>query len=335
MLIFTKKNIGILLISISGLLLFLWLVLELIIFSTDIVEINGYLSDYIIHGFLLAPILLIIGFSLFYRKNIKFFLKSIILLIVWYIVVFIIYLYFNFSFCAWTMGGIKYEHKTNENLKIISRDFGCGAVDGTPAILKLFKLYDYSPYLIIIKEFNYSEIDLNKWTEVNVPYLVWLNNRNGSYISHKYFTKYLNELNNKKELYFPHRKLKSFKSILGTSENYPLIKYWRAYCDNTFSDNYKTYIFYSNDNTLTLRTLKNDFKVIDEIEIMRIYDTKKYLFHKFTEFTSNNEFTIYRLYKNKPIKNKSDELFYINKYKIGKNGKIIKITNKIFGEIKK
>ena len=333
MLTITKRKIGFLFILISSFLVFLWLILELTIFSTDIVEINGYFSDYIIYGFLLAPILLIIGLGLFYKGSFKFYLKSAAFLIVWYILIFVIYLYFNFTFCSWTINGIKYEHKTNENLRIISREFGCGAVDGTPATKTDFKLYDYSPYLTIISKCNYSEIDFNEWIKVKVPYLVWLNNRNGSYVSREYFIKFLNELNKKSKINFPYKNLKSFTGILGNVDEYPKIKYWRIYCDNTLNDNFKTYIFYSNKNTLTLRTL-NKSNVIDEMEIMRIFETDDYAFHKFTKFTSNNEFTVYRSYKNKPI-NKSKELLYINKYKINNSGEIIKITGKIFGEIRK
>ena len=70
------------------------------------------------------------------------------------------------NMCDWTNREIQFISKEDNKMKIIKREYGCGATDSGPPIVKNFKVQQYSRYFISAKEINIDEIDKNKWMRV-------------------------------------------------------------------------------------------------------------------------------------------------------------------------
>lgn len=70
------------------------------------------------------------------------------------------------NMCAWYTTDILFTHKTDTNIEIVNRDYGCGAWDSGTPISKTFKISKYSDYLIKSSEVDTSQIDKSKWIKV-------------------------------------------------------------------------------------------------------------------------------------------------------------------------
>lgn len=65
--------------------------------------------------------------------------------------------------CDWSNGKILFTSKKNQKIKVIKREYGCGAVDSGQPIVKDFEVKEVAKLFIIAKEINISEIDENEW----------------------------------------------------------------------------------------------------------------------------------------------------------------------------
>jgi len=69
--------------------------------------------------------------------------------------------------CDWTTDRVFFENKQNPSIKIVQRSYGCGAIDSSPATLKVFKVREIAPYLIWVTNIDTSQINKSEWTMVD------------------------------------------------------------------------------------------------------------------------------------------------------------------------
>ena len=65
--------------------------------------------------------------------------------------------------CDWTNREILYTNIQNEKVRIIARDYGCGAFDSDLSVVQNFRVQELGKYFIWTKEINIEEIDKAKW----------------------------------------------------------------------------------------------------------------------------------------------------------------------------
>lgn len=68
--------------------------------------------------------------------------------------------------CDWTTDKVFFERKQNSSIKIVQRSFGCGAMDSSPATLKVFKISEITPYLIWLTKIDTNKINRSEWTRI-------------------------------------------------------------------------------------------------------------------------------------------------------------------------
>lgn len=68
--------------------------------------------------------------------------------------------------CDWTTDKVFFENKQNSSIKIVQRSFGCGATDSSPATLKVFKVREFTPYLIWVTSIDSNQINKSEWTRM-------------------------------------------------------------------------------------------------------------------------------------------------------------------------
>lgn len=67
--------------------------------------------------------------------------------------------------CDWSNQKILYTNKKNKEVKIIKRDYGCGATDSDLPTIKIFKVRKVTKYFILAKEVDITKIDQNEWNK--------------------------------------------------------------------------------------------------------------------------------------------------------------------------
>jgi hypothetical protein len=68
-----------------------------------------------------------------------------------------------FDFCAYSTKEVHYFNKLDPSIKIVTRDFGCGAVDSAPPIKYLQRVEEYTKYFIQVEHIDTFNIDHSKW----------------------------------------------------------------------------------------------------------------------------------------------------------------------------
>ena len=98
-------------------------------------------------------------------------------------------------------------------------------------------------------------------------------------------------------------------------------------------------MFLIND-ALVLNTVKNDFSLVSEMGLMKTYNGSGYTYHLYTDFSSDDEFTVTQLYANfepdsegKPKPGTIEEVRVVNQYRISDDGEIERRSKSLFGEI--
>lgn len=169
--------------------LILYFIKQLILASEDIYEIDGIIPQTIGIFAALSPFLILIGIGLKLNKKKSYYFISLIITSAIYFLVFIVSIFLLWDLCLWTNNGIIYENKNNKNKMIISRDYGCGAVDSSPPVFRNFLLIDFSPFLKIITRVDTSNLNTDKWNRVNASFNIWRDGYvNGLYISPEIFS---------------------------------------------------------------------------------------------------------------------------------------------------
>jgi len=119
-----------------------------------------------------VAILLTTAKAFFEGKDRKGILNSFLnrfLLVVFYFVIGIIYFAATWAdgWCTWSTGTVLFEKKSNAGIKLVERDFGCGAVDNTPPSEGFFIRTPVSPVFFYYKAVDTTKIDMRVWQKVH------------------------------------------------------------------------------------------------------------------------------------------------------------------------
>jgi hypothetical protein len=67
------------------------------------------------------------------------------------------------NMCSWTTVNTLYENTENPSVKIVEREFGCGATDSSNPTKRLFKTKQVTPFFVWVTEFDTASVDKTKW----------------------------------------------------------------------------------------------------------------------------------------------------------------------------
>jgi len=67
------------------------------------------------------------------------------------------------STCAWTVDKVLFENKQNISIKIVQRNYDCGATDSSRPNPKIFKVREITPDFIWATKIDTTEINKNEW----------------------------------------------------------------------------------------------------------------------------------------------------------------------------
>ena len=100
------------------------------------------------------------------RKR-KFVIKRIVISVAAFILI-IIYSFASMwsSMCLWSTRRILFEKKNDRSIKIIERDFGCGATDSSPGTVAIFKITEITPFFMYASRIDTTRIDKNEWSRL-------------------------------------------------------------------------------------------------------------------------------------------------------------------------
>jgi hypothetical protein len=79
--------------------------------------------------------------------------------------IFMTLLFFT-NMCSWTNGRVIFENKEVSSIKIIEREYGCGATDSGEPVYKIFKVQEVTKYFIKVTEIDTVTIDRAEWMRV-------------------------------------------------------------------------------------------------------------------------------------------------------------------------
>lgn len=74
-----------------------------------------------------------------------------------------------FDFCSWSDGKILYEKKTDPNIRIIERCYGCGAYDSSYPDFQVFRMTPVTSLFYWTVKADTTALDRSKWTRKNCP----------------------------------------------------------------------------------------------------------------------------------------------------------------------
>ena len=92
-------------------------------------------------------------------------IKSIVTIIIAGWTAFII-LISMFDMCSWTNRQVLYMHKNDSNIKIIVKDFECGATDSGELLTGVYQVQTITKYFIRSTKIDTTEIDKSEWIKV-------------------------------------------------------------------------------------------------------------------------------------------------------------------------
>lgn len=154
----------------SNFLLSFWLLTA--IFGTFItLEISNHHYEFIydnirFFGIPVAIILTLTGTIKQGDTTEKITTKVCMTIIIAMVVVFIMIMTLFAGMCDWTTDKVFFESKQSSATKIVQRSFGCGATDSSPATIRLFKVREFTPYLIWVTSVDTNQINKSEWTRI-------------------------------------------------------------------------------------------------------------------------------------------------------------------------
>ena len=92
-------------------------------------------------------------------KILKFFVTLVFTTFAFFIMVMLMFT----GMCNWYNVEVMYRSKEDKELKIIRRNYGCGATDSGPPIESFFSVKKVNKHFNSVREINIEEIDLTKW----------------------------------------------------------------------------------------------------------------------------------------------------------------------------
>jgi hypothetical protein len=233
-------------------------------------------------------------------------------------------------------GHLLFVNKSNPNILILNQQYLTGAWDGESS----YRIARKDIGIGKTEPIDTSTIDKHQWVQIKVNRAIWESYDDRSFFSRERYKEFFTDFYDKRLLQFKLNKLKSFEELqLPETELPQITPHWTAYSDNTFSDNFRVYVFCIN-GALILNTVKKDFSLIDEMVVMKKDEGKDYTYHLYTDFADVDHFTVTQKYKifelesdGKPKAGTGDEVNVTRQYRISKNGEIIQSSKEEFGKI--
>lgn len=71
------------------------------------------------------------------------------------------------AMCAWTENRTSYINREDPGQRIVMRDFGCGATDGSPSVKKVFVVEVLNSWFISARQVDTTAIDKKQWERVD------------------------------------------------------------------------------------------------------------------------------------------------------------------------
>jgi len=150
-----------------ALIILIWLAAKLI--PLDFRE-DSYEEYFIATGFFGIPTAIIatitkIGFILSDKECKKKIITNRILMAVVLIIVGIIYFTSTAldGMCGWSKGEVIFKKKDDNDVKLVRKDFGCGAVDGSLPDTAFFSRAPVTPIFYYYKTVDTSKTDMSVW----------------------------------------------------------------------------------------------------------------------------------------------------------------------------
>lgn len=78
----------------------------------------------------------------------------------------VLILVFGTTMCGWTERTVLFINKSNSNITIVTREFGCGATDSGLPTIRTVKKRNITPFFIQVTPIDTSTIDKEKWIRV-------------------------------------------------------------------------------------------------------------------------------------------------------------------------
>lgn len=165
------KVISKLIFWISILLSFVFVALPIIIDFTSLQFTNDhYKSNYEEIRFYLLPIIILLTlFGTIKKKYTRDRIVETVRLTVLASVICFLVLFFSVfaGMCAWTDNKTLFIKADDPTIKIVLRDYGCGATDSVSPIYKVFKVKRINLYLVSVTDIDTTKIDKTRWICVN------------------------------------------------------------------------------------------------------------------------------------------------------------------------
>ncbi len=76
---------------------------------------------------------------------------------------------FGPGMCERTTRKVLFQDRTDPSVKIVERDFGCGATDSEPATTDTYKIKELAFYFILSTKVDTNKIDKTQWTRIENP----------------------------------------------------------------------------------------------------------------------------------------------------------------------
>jgi hypothetical protein len=102
------------------------------------------------------------------RLKIKMMVIKRIIIAICYLFLFFCYAVFSFGFsmCTWSRGETILENRLNKSVRIVKRDFGCGATDTSPATVEIFKITQITPLFICVSKVDTNKLEKKDWVRI-------------------------------------------------------------------------------------------------------------------------------------------------------------------------
>jgi hypothetical protein len=71
------------------------------------------------------------------------------------------------SMCAWSERKTLFVHREDAERRIVTRDYGCGATDSSPPIVRTFEMYRLNSWFNYVGEVDTVELDGADWIPLN------------------------------------------------------------------------------------------------------------------------------------------------------------------------
>ncbi|MBR9918581.1 hypothetical protein GYB29_13110 [bacterium] len=230
---------------------------------------------------------------------------------------------------AWKNEKILFVNKANPDSLIVEQILDYGATDSEPGRRIVLKDINMST----IVQIDTSEMSIDKWLKLPIQISDY------DFKGHYLFDAEIKLMESLGDSIFPHRNLRTYKSVLLPLNKYKKVhrssagsKYYYGIQD--YSKKFKTVIIYSGGG-LVLQTIDLNNSTLSSIELMRKIENKDFKYYKFSTFNDDLSFTIHNQieYYNDLEEGACLTMTIEREYLIDEHGKIIKISPKEFGKI--